>query len=112
MPFRSCGMMLLRSYAGGLDDLRPALELALDEGVELLRRAADDIGRLRSRDGGAHRRHLQDLVEDAVDAGAQRRIHAGGPYDAVPDGDIEAGYRLPGRRCIRQVPHRPPRTAA
>src|SRR5262245_26295910 len=37
---------LLRRDAGGLDDLRPAFQLALDEGVELLRRAADDVGGL------------------------------------------------------------------
>jgi hypothetical protein len=36
MTFRSCGTTLLRSYSGGLDDLRPTLQLALDEGVELL----------------------------------------------------------------------------
>ena len=42
--------------AGGLDDFWPTLQLALDEGVELLRGAADDLGGLRFRDGLAHRR--------------------------------------------------------
>ena len=32
--------------AGGLDDFWPPLQLALDEGVELLRRAANDVGGL------------------------------------------------------------------
>jgi hypothetical protein len=37
-------MTLLRSYSSGLDDLRPTLQLALDEGVELLRGATNDLG--------------------------------------------------------------------
>ena len=64
-----------------------------------------------SGDGGAHRRHLQNLVEDAVDARDQRRIHAGRPGDAVPNGDVEAGYRLADRRRVRQLRHRPHRDA-
>src|SRR5688572_24521389 len=52
---------LLHLDAGGLHHLRPALQLALDERVELLRRAADDIGGLRANDGGAHVRHLEHL---------------------------------------------------
>jgi hypothetical protein len=104
-------MTLLRSYSSGLDDLRPTLQLALDEGVELLRGATNDLGGLRSCDGRANRRHLQNLVEDAVDPGDQCSIHAGGPHDAVPNGDIKTGYRLPGWRGVRQLRHRPHRSA-
>src|SRR5262249_45029679 len=67
-PQWCASVALLRLDAGFLHDLRPALELALDEGVERERRTADDIGRLRAGDGVAHRRHLEDVVEDAVDA--------------------------------------------
>ena len=104
-------MTLLRSYSSGLDDLRPTLQLALDEGVELLRGATNDLGGLRSCDGRANRRHLQNLVEDAVNPGDQCGIHAGGPHDAVPNGDIKTGYRLPGWRGVRQLRHRPHRNA-
>ena len=103
-------MTLLRSYSSGLDDLRPTLQLALDEGVELLRGATNDLGGLRSCDGRANRRHLQNLVEDAVDARDERGIHAGRPGDAVPNGNVVARYRLPGRRRVRQLRHRPPST--
>ena len=99
---RDMGMRLLRSYSSGLDDLRPTLQLALDEG-NMLRGATNDLGGLRSCDGRANRRHLQNLVEDAVDPGDQCSIHAGGPHDAVPNGDIKTGYRLPGWRGIRQL---------
>src|SRR5262245_23465260 len=34
---------LLRRDAGSLDNLRPTFQLALDEGIELLRRAANDV---------------------------------------------------------------------
>jgi hypothetical protein len=44
---------LFRLDAGCLDDLWPTLQLALDEGVELLRRAANDVGAL-TRGNVAH----------------------------------------------------------
>src|SRR3954470_21781057 len=88
-------MTLLRSYSSGLDDLRPTLQLALDEGVELLRGATNDLGGLRSCDGRANRRHLQNLVEDAVDPGDQCSIHAGGPHDAVPTVTSKPGIVCP-----------------
>src|SRR6266513_4495489 len=104
---QSCGhwlsRCLLRLDTGGADDFRPALQFALDERVELLRGAADDVGSLRFRDGGAHRGHLQHLVEDAVDARNERRVHARRADDAVPDAHVEAGYRACDREHVRQL---------
>ena len=71
--------------ARGLHHLRPALQLGLDEIVELFGRTADHVGRLRAGDRGVHRRRLEHLVEDVVDARRQRRVHAGGGNDAVPE---------------------------
>src|SRR5215208_8426387 len=96
MPATSAGMtkhcvsISFRLDAGGLDDVWPAFQFVLDEGVELLRRAANDVRGLRSGDGGTYRRHLQYLIEHAIDARNQHRIHTGRPQNAVPNTGIEA----------------------
>lgn len=47
---------LLRLDARGLDDLWPTLQLAFDEGIELMRRTANNLGGLRFRYGFVHGR--------------------------------------------------------
>ena len=46
-----------------------------------------------------------------VQARGERGIHARRRGNAVPNHDVEAGYRLSRRRCLRQLRHRPHRGA-
>src|ERR1700736_4808323 len=100
---------LFRLDARGLHDGRPTLQLALDKSIKLLRCTTDDVAGLCLRNGRAYRRHPQDVVEDAMDARNQRRIHAGRCGNAVPYGDIETGHGFADRWRVRQLGHRPHR---